>query len=121
MGECPLAEQVRIFREARIVAGGSGAGFSDLVFSPRGTHVILLISDPLIRWYADAEGARSAWLSRSHERGKQLAVFGDSPRFWAHVAAGFGQVCHSFVAGDHMPLESLGPFVDEALARVGGA
>lgn len=118
MGECSLDQQVRMFREAEVVAGVSGAGLTDIVFSSRGTHVIVLLSDALIRWYADEDGARSLWSGARGNKGKQLAAFGDSPRFYAHLTAGFEQVCHSFVAGDQMPLGQLSGFLDDVLAEV---
>jgi capsular polysaccharide biosynthesis protein len=118
MADCPLDEQVRLFREARIVAGGSGAGLSDVVFSPRGTHVVVLLSDPLIRWYAREEGTRSLWATGRRQQGAQLAALGDSPRFYAHLTAGLEQTCHSFVAGEQMPLEPLARFLDDVLAEV---
>lgn len=116
MAEIPFDEQARIFREARVVAGVSGAGLTELLFSPPGTHAIVLISDSLMRWYADDRGARSFWADG--RRGADLAELGDSPRFYTHLAAAFEQHCHTFVAGDAMPLDRLGTFVDAALARV---
>jgi capsular polysaccharide biosynthesis protein len=121
MAECPLAEQTRIFREARIIAGVSGAGLADLIFSPAGTHVIVLLSDSLIRWWADERGARSLWSSDRAVKGGQLAELGDSPRFYAHLAAACDQICHSFVAGDEMPLDQLARFLDDVLATVDAA
>lgn len=121
MAECSLDEQVRLFREAEVVAGVSGAGLTDIVFSAPGTHVIVLLSDALIRWYADEDGARSLWSGARGNRGKQLAAFGDSPRFYAHLTAGFEQVCHSFVAGEQMPVDQLSSFLDDVLADVNRA
>jgi hypothetical protein len=116
MASCPLEEQVRLFREARIVAGVSGAGLSDLVFSAPDTHVIVLMSDSHMRWYAEEEGARSLWASGGRRGGTELAPFGDSPRFYAHQSAGFNQVCHSFLGPDDVPLDQLAGFLDEVLA-----
>ena len=114
MAQCPLDEQVHVFRNARVVAGVSGAGLSGLLFSPPRTTAIVLVSDSLIRWYA-ATGARTMWL-RGVGHARHLAALGDSPRFYAHLAAAFGQVCHSFVGSDSMPLDRLSTFIDEALA-----
>lgn len=116
MRDCPLDEQVRLFKEARVVAGLNGGGLTDIVFSASGTHVIVLLSDTLIRWYAG--GGRSMWSGGERGRGGQLAALGDSPRFWTQVAATFEQCCHSFVGGDEMPLGELARFVDEVLAEV---
>ena len=116
MRECPLDEQVRLFRDARVVAGLNGGGLTDIVFSSSDTHVILLLSDTLIRWYAG--GGRSMWSGGERGREGQLAALGDSPRFWTHVAATFEQRCHSFVAGDEMPLGELARFLDDVLAEV---
>jgi hypothetical protein len=118
MADCPLDQQVRMFREARVVAGVSGAGLADIVFSAPGTDVIVLMSDSHIRWYAEEEGTRSLWASDGRGKAKQLAALGDSPRFYAHLIAGFGQVCHSFVAGDRMPIDQLSDFIRDVLARV---
>ena len=119
MADVPFDDQARLFRDARVVAGISGAGLTDLLFSPPGTHAIVLISDSLMRWYADDRGARSCW--SDGRRGGELAELGDSPRFYAHLAAAFEQYCHTFVGGDDMPLDTLAAFVDETLARVESA
>jgi capsular polysaccharide biosynthesis protein len=121
MRECPLAEQVRLFASARVVAGASGAGLADLVFAPPGTHVITLVSDELLRWYAAEGQSRALWLSPSAAAGGELAQLGDSPRFYAHVAAAFGQVSHCFVGPDQVPLGALSAFLDDVLARVDAA
>jgi capsular polysaccharide biosynthesis protein len=119
MGDLGLDEQVRIFQDAAIVAGVSGAGLSDIVFSPPGTHVIVLTSDSLVRWYAEDTGARSLWATGDRAGGGQLAALGDSPRFYVHLAAAFEQVCHSFVTSDDVPLAALDRFLDDALAWEG--
>jgi hypothetical protein len=116
MRDCPLEEQVRLFGEARVVAGINGGGLTDIVFSASGTHVVVLMSDTLIRWYT--RGTRGLWSGSGRVGKRQLAVFGDSPRFWAHVAAAFEQPCHTFLGGDEMPLDQLGRFLDEVLAQV---
>ena len=114
----PIEQLVRIFAEARVVAGVNGAGLAHILFAPPGTHVILLFSDSLMRWHATEGGARSEWLDERRPA-DQLTALGDSPRVYAHVAAGFGQVSHSFVGGDEMPLDRLGAFLDEVLEGVG--
>jgi capsular polysaccharide biosynthesis protein len=119
MSDCPLDDQLRIFREAAVVAGVSGAGLTDIVFSPPGTHVIVLLSDSLIRWYAHPGRARSKWAAGTPARKEPLAALGDSPRFYAHLAAACEQYCHSFVSGDRVPLGELAAFLDEALDRAG--
>ncbi|OFW04157.1 MAG: hypothetical protein A3I61_09215 [Acidobacteria bacterium RIFCSPLOWO2_02_FULL_68_18] len=116
MRDCPLDEQVGLFKEARVVAGINGGGLTDIVFSASGTHVIVLLSDTLIRWYAG--GGRSVWSGGERGGRGQLAALGDSPRFWTHVAATFEQPCHSFVGEDEMPLGELGRFLDDVLAEV---
>lgn len=118
MAECPLEEQVRIFREARVVAGVSGASFADLVFAAPGIHAVVLISDSLVRWYADEAGARSSWAGGRRVAGGQLAALGDSPRYQAYLAAALEQRCHMFVAGDRMPVPPLTDFLDQVLADV---
>ena len=118
MSGCPLEEQVRIFREARVVAGVSGASFADLVFAAPGIHAVVLISDSLVRWYADEAGARSSWAGGRRVAGGQLAALGDSPRYQAYLAAALEQRCHMFVAGDRMPVQPLTNFLDEVLAEV---
>jgi hypothetical protein len=115
MSECPLDEQIRLFSEASIVAGVSGAGLSDIIFTPPGAHVLVLLSDSLIRWYADARGQRSAW-TRADDA--PLAALGDSPRFYAHLAAACEQYCHCFLGSDHMPLTALEAFVGNVIAGV---
>ena len=115
MRECPLDDQVRLFRDARIVAGLNGGGLTDIVFSANGTHVIVLLSDTLIRWYAG--GGRSVWTGGARGGVGQLAALGDSPRFWTHVAVAFEQRCHSFVSGDVVPLAELERFLDDVVAE----
>jgi hypothetical protein len=120
MAECPLDEQIRVFREARVVAGISGAGLADVVFSRPGTHLLVLVSDSLVRWYASEAGARSGWMTGYAAGGDlNLAALGDSPRFYAHLAAACEQYCHTFVGGDVMPIDALTGFLDAALQRVG--
>jgi hypothetical protein len=116
MRDCPFDEQVRLFSEARVVAGVNGGGLTDIVFSPGGIDVIVLLSDTLIRWYAG--GGRSVWSAGARGGSGRLAALGDSPRFWTHVAAAFEQRCHSFVGGDQMPLGELARFLDEVLAGI---
>jgi capsular polysaccharide biosynthesis protein len=117
--ECPLDEQVRLFGEAHIVAGISGAGLSDIVFSAPGTHVVVIHSDSLVRWYADEEGARSGWASGERASRGALASLGDSPRFYAHLSAGLSQYCHAFLGPDEAPLDDLAAFLDAVLLRAG--
>jgi capsular polysaccharide biosynthesis protein len=119
MRDCPLDEQVRLFKDARVVAGLNGGGLTDIVFSSSGIDVIVLLSDTLMRWYAG--GGRSMWAGGARGKGGQLAALGDSPRFWTHVAATFEQRCHSFVGGDEMPLGELARFLDDVLAEVAHA
>jgi capsular polysaccharide biosynthesis protein len=118
MADCPLDEQVRLFRDARIVAGPSGAGLADIVFSAPGTHVVVLLNDSLIRWYADQGGARSLWINDTRASGAELAALGDSPRFYAYLAAAFSQTCHSFLSRDQVPLDDLTGFLDAVIERV---
>ncbi|HXD18249.1 MAG TPA: glycosyltransferase family 61 protein [Vicinamibacterales bacterium] len=119
---CPtshtLADLVRIFGEASIVAGLNGAGLAHIFFSPPGTHVAVLLTDSLVRWHADSGGARSLWASEHHARAGELAALGDSPRFYTHVAAAFGQPCHSFLGADDVPLDDLRRFLAEVMSRV---
>jgi hypothetical protein len=121
MADCSLDEQVRMFRDASIVAGVSGAGLADVAFSAPGTQVIVLLSDGLMRWYADETGARSLWASDQAGTRSQLAALGDSPRFYAHLAAAFEQVCHTFVGEDALPLDHLSSFLDDVLGQADGA
>lgn len=114
----PLEQLVQIFAEARVVAGVNGAGLAHILFSPPGTHVILLFSDSLMRWHATEGGARSEWLD-ARRPADQISALGDSPRVYAHVAAAFNQVSHAFVGGDEMPLDRLGAFLDDVLEGVG--
>ena len=115
MGDCPLDDQVRAFRDAHVVAGISGAGLSNIVFSAPGTHVIVLHSDSLVRWYAVDTRARSTWSRAERARAGELAALGDSPRFYAHLAASLSQYCHSFLSADEMPLDELSEFLDDVL------
>ena len=61
---------------------------------------------------------RSLWMSPTAPDGGELARLGDSPRFYGHVAAAFGQISHYFVGPDQVPLEPLSAFVDDVLAQV---
>jgi capsular polysaccharide biosynthesis protein len=117
MTDLPFAEAVRIFREASVVAGVNGAGLAHILFSPPGTDVVVILSDSLIRWHAAAAGARSLWASGAEAATGELAPLGDSPRFYAHVAALFEQVCHAFVGADDMPIDRLSTFLDDVLTR----
>ncbi|MGE3274325.1 MAG: DUF563 domain-containing protein [Vicinamibacterales bacterium] len=112
---CPLPEQVRLFRDARVVAGVSGAGLSDMVFAPAGAHLIVLHSDGLMRWYTEADRSRSHWTDAAAARDGELATLGDSPRFYAHMAAALSQSCHSFLGADEVPLHELEAFLTEVL------
>jgi hypothetical protein len=118
MSECPLPEQVRLFSSARVVAGVSGAGLADIIFTPPGAHVITLVSDELMRWYAAEGQSRALWTSPSAIDGGELAQLGDSPRFYGHVTAAFGQTSHYFVGPDQVPVQQLAAFLDDVLARV---
>jgi capsular polysaccharide biosynthesis protein len=42
--EMPFDEQVRVFRNAEIVVGPHGAGFTNLIFSKPGTHVVEILA-----------------------------------------------------------------------------
>ena len=117
MNECPLPEQVRLFSSAQVVAGVSGAGLADIVFTPPGAHVITLVSDELMRWYAAEGQSRALWTTSALDGG-ELAQLGDSPRFYGHVAAAFGQISHYFVGPDQVPLEPLSTFLDDVLTQV---
>lgn len=117
MADWTAEEQVQIFRQSRVVAGISGAGLADVVFAAAGAHVIVLLSDSLLRWYA-SEGARADWASGRPPAAAPLSALSDSPRFYAHLAAACGQWCHSFVGADQMPIDELGRFVDDVLNRV---
>jgi capsular polysaccharide biosynthesis protein len=118
MNECSWPEQVRLFSTARVVAGASGAGLADIVFTPPGAHVITLVSDELMRWYAAEGQSRALWMNPAATGGGELAQLGDSPRFYGHVAAAFGQFSHYFVGPDLVPLGPLSTFLDDVLARV---
>jgi capsular polysaccharide biosynthesis protein len=121
MRERPLAEQVQLFSSAHMIAGASGAGLAGILFAPRGAHVVTLVSDELMRWYAAEGQSRALWVSPAASDGGELAQLGDSPRFYAHVAAALGQISHNFVGPDQVPLEQLSAFLDGVLARVDAA
>jgi hypothetical protein len=120
MADSPIHEQARMFREASVVAGISGAGLADVVFSAPGTHLIVLLGDGLMRWYAEQTGARSLWATDERAIGRPLAALSDSPRFYAHLAATFEQVCHCFI-GDALSIEPLSAFLDDVLRQVDSA
>lgn len=42
---------------------------------------------------------------------------GDSPRFYARVAAAFDQYCHSFVSPGDVPLDRWSAFLDDVLLQ----
>jgi hypothetical protein len=118
MEGCSLDEQVRMFRDALVVAGISGAGLADILFSSPDTHLILLLSDSLMHWYADQSGTRSAWVAGA--RDGQMSTLGDSPYFYVHLAAALGQHCHCYLGGNAFRLASFERFLDDALRRVEG-
>jgi capsular polysaccharide biosynthesis protein len=121
MKDLSLDDQIRTFREAAIVAGTSGAGLSDIVFCAPGTDVIVIHTDRQMRWYADERSRRSTWMRAGQDtRDAELAELGDSPRFYAHLAAALSQHCHAFLAADEAPLEALAAFLDEVLAHADG-
>jgi hypothetical protein len=74
-----------------------------------------------MRWYAAEGQSRALWVSPSGPGGGELAQLGDSPRFYAHVAAALGQISHCFVGPDRVPTEALAAFLDDVLARVDAA
>jgi hypothetical protein len=111
----PLPALVQMFRQASVVAGLNGAGLAHLLFSPPGTHVIVLLTTSLIRWYSRSGDSRALWLSDHHSAPGELAALGDSPRFYAHVAAAFGQYCHSLVSDDDVPIDEMTVFLDDVL------
>ncbi len=117
LSDYSLRDVARIFDEATVVAGLNGAGFAHILFSPPGTHLIMLYTDSLVRWHADDEGSRSLWTTRAELSG-DLSSFGDSPFFFAPVAAAFGQTSHALLAPDAIPADGLAAFLDEALAQV---
>ena len=116
MAGCSLEDQMALFREASVVAGVSGAGLSDIVFSAPDTHVIVLLSDSLMSWYADQRGSRSSWM-RLGGPARRLSMLGDSPHFYVHLAAAFEQNCHCFLGPDLFPLAPLSAFLDRVLER----
>jgi len=107
-----------IFRDAAVVAGVSGAGLSDIVFSAPDTHVIVLLTDSLMSWYADQRGSRSSWIRIGGGTARRLSTLGDSPHFYVHLAAVFQQYCHCFVGADQLPIAALSGFLDRVLERV---
>jgi capsular polysaccharide biosynthesis protein len=117
MKDLSLDDQIQAFRDAHIVAGTSGAGLSDIVFAAPGTHLIVLHTDRQMRWYADATSRRSTWMRAGRDRDGELAELGDSPRFYAHLAAALSQHCHSFLSADEAPIDALSAFLDEVLAH----
>jgi capsular polysaccharide biosynthesis protein len=117
MRESSMDAQLTAFREAGIVAGISGAGLANVVFSPAGTHVVTLLTDSLMRWYAEERGSRSTWAGAVPPEAP-MTELSDSPRFYAHLAAACEQYCHTFVSGDALPLETLGRFLDDVLGVV---
>ncbi len=118
MNACPLPDQLRIFGRAGVIAGISGAGLADIVFAPPGAHVITLVSDDLMRWYAEEGQSRALWMHPAATGDGELARLGDSPRFYGHVAAALGQTSHYFVGPDQVPLDQLARFLDDVLPRV---
>ena len=120
MADCSLQQQMAIFRDAAVVAGVSGAGLSDIVFSAPDTHVIVLLSDSLMSWYADQRGSRSSWMRLGGSTAR-LSTLGDSPHFYVHLAAAFAQYCHCFVGADQLPIAPLSAFLDRVLERVEAA
>ncbi len=118
MRESSMDAQLTAFREAGIVAGISGAGLANVVFSPAGTHVVTLLTDSLMRWYAEERGSRSTWASATVPPEAPMTELSDSPRFYAHLAAACEQYCHTFVGGDELPVETLGRFLDDVLGVV---
>ena len=118
MADCPLEEQMAVFREAGVVAGVSGAGLSDIVFAAPDVHVIVLLSDSLMSWYADQHGSRSSWIRVAGAPNRRLSTLGDSPHFYVHLAAAFEQQCHCFLGADEMPLAALAGFLDRVMDRV---
>lgn len=116
MEECPLEQQIEVFRDAAVVAGVSGAGLSDIMFTAPDAHVVVLLSDSLMSWYADQRGSRSGWVRTGSTR--PLSTLGDSPLFYVHLAAAFEQYCHCFLTSDEVPIPQLSAFLERVLARV---
>jgi len=118
MRESSMAAQLAAFRDAGIVAGISGAGLANVVFSPPGAHVVTLLTDSLMRWYAEERGSRSAWAGGTVPVDAPLTELSDSPRFYAHLAAACEQHCHTFVGEDALPVRALERFLDDVLGVV---
>jgi capsular polysaccharide biosynthesis protein len=59
-GALSLAEQVALFSRAKVIAGGGGASFANLVFAPPGTKVVALVSEQLHDFCMQSELARFA-------------------------------------------------------------
>jgi hypothetical protein len=116
---CPTDHEpsalIQMFGEASVVAGLNGAGLSHILFAPAGTHLLVLFTNSLLRWYAREGDARSLWRNDQGGSAGELAALGDSPRFFAHAAATFEQYCHAFVSDDEVPVEVLAVFLDEVL------
>ena len=71
-----------------------------------------------MRWYAAEGQSRALWMTPAAAGAGELAQLGDSPRFYGHVAAAFGQISHYFVGPDRVPHDPLAAFLDDVLARV---
>jgi hypothetical protein len=80
--------------------------------------VIVLLSDSLLHWYAAEGKSRAQWAGGSRAAAGQLVELGESPRFYAHIAAVCEQTCHSFVSADLVPTDELTRFVDDVLLQV---
>jgi len=82
-GGLPVAEQMALFRAARLVVGVHGAGLTNLLFAPRGCRVLELFAAAPQGFYADLCRRKGHALMRL--RGSTLA---DGSRHGFRVAAG---------------------------------
>lgn len=70
--EMPFEEQVRVFRNANVVVGPHGAGFTNLIFSQPGTHVVEI--------FAKGHERRCYW-ALSSELGQDYRFHLGQPKF----------------------------------------
>ena len=114
VAEFSLHGIMRLFSEARVVAGINGQG-PRIFFFHQGHR-----RDPAVQRHSCAgtpmKRARGPLAEGSPDRRSPAVSAWRFPVGVAHVAAAFEQYCHSFVGGDAIPLLPLAGFLDDVLA-----
>lgn len=107
----PLGEQIRIFREADVIAGFAGSGMFNLMFVPEPKDVIVVASES---YYAQNEYQIAG--ARGH---RVVVAWCASEAPWTE-GVGFPMTDEAMQTPYEFDLDHAGAFVEEALRRIAG-